>query len=68
MFVYVEDVSCCSAVCLCCAADKRAYMICNQFIEPAVSGGGEGSAAERLAALQKAAALSILVHGDLNGP
>lgn len=40
MFVYVEDVSCCSAVCLCCAADKRAYMICNQFIEPAVSGGG----------------------------
>lgn len=39
MFVYVEDVSCCSAVCLCYAADKRAYMICNQFIEPAVSGG-----------------------------
>lgn len=53
----VYDLLFWSAVCLCCSADKCTYIICNQFIEQQAPAWGGG-----------AAPLSILAHGDLNGP
>lgn len=52
----VYDLLFWSAVCLCCSADKCTYIICNQFIEQQAPAWGG------------AAPLSILAHGDLNGP
>lgn len=57
----VYDLLFWSAVCLRCSADKCTYIICNQFIEQQFRG-------KLLAPAWGGGGLSILAHGDLNGP